>query len=302
MDMRKIMEVNVVVAVATSTATKGDPTHPPIFNQESHLVTNVEGQGGATVVVAYGPQYTQSHNRYTFSPYGLHPNYTPPMVVLVPTENVTNLIPVCTENHPTQPDQTQAYNSNDREEAREALVDHTVTGFRPHPGYITEGHAFSGVLVLSAPRASQYRLLSQPLHFVGGEGPSAIFEKEKIKHIEERLHAIEGGGSYGFVNMSELCLVPNVTIPLEFKVPNFDKYKRIACPKNHLRMYCRRMWAYAMDEKLLMHFFQESLAGATIIWYTNLEPSRISSWRDLMDTFIWQYRYNSDMAPDRMQL
>ncbi|KAH1249963.1 hypothetical protein GmHk_05G013227 [Glycine max] len=104
MDMRKIMEVNVVVAVATSTATKGDPTHLPIFNQESHLVTNVEGQGGATVVVAYGPQYTQSHNRYTFSPYGLHPNYTPPMVVLVPTENVTNLIPVCTENHPTQPD------------------------------------------------------------------------------------------------------------------------------------------------------------------------------------------------------
>ncbi|XP_028230794.1 uncharacterized protein LOC114411255 [Glycine soja] len=207
MDMRKIMEVNVVVAVATSTATKGDPTHLPIFNQESHLVTNVEGQGGATVVVAYGPQ----------------------------------------------------------EEAREALVDHTVTGFRPHPGYITEGHAFSGVLVLSAPRASQYRLLSQPLHFVGGEGPSAIFEKEKIKHIEERLHAIEGGGSYGFVNMSELCLVPNVTIPLEFKVPNFDKYKRIACPKNHLRMYCRRMWAYAMDEKLLMHFFQESLAGAAII-------------------------------------
>ena len=59
------------------------------------------------------------------------------------------------------------------------------------------------------------------------------------------------------------------------------------------------MGAYAKDKKLLMHFFQESLAGVAIIWYTNLEPSRICSWRDLMDAFIRQYQYNSDMAPNR---
>ena len=74
MDMRKIMEVKVAAA---NTATKRDPTHLPVFNQESHLVSDVEGQGGATRVTAYGPQYTQSHNRYTFPPYGLAPNYTP---------------------------------------------------------------------------------------------------------------------------------------------------------------------------------------------------------------------------------
>ena len=63
MDMRKIIEVNIVAA---NTATERDPTHPPVFNQESHLVTDVEGQGGATGVAAYRPLYTQSHNRYTF--------------------------------------------------------------------------------------------------------------------------------------------------------------------------------------------------------------------------------------------
>ena len=62
------------------------------------------------------------------------------------------------------------------------------------------------------------------------------------------------------------------------------------------------MGAYAKDKKLLMHFFQESLAGVAIIWYTNLEPSRICSWRDLMDAFIRQYQYNSNMALDKMQL
>jgi len=34
----------------------------------------------------------------------------------------------------------------------------------------------------------------------------------------------------------------------------------------------------------------------------HLEPTRISSWKDLVDAFLKQYKYNMDMAPDRMQL
>ena len=67
-------------------------------------------------------------------------------------------------------------------------------------------------------------------------------------------------------------------------------------------MYCRKMGAHSTDEKLLMHFFQDSLAGATVIWYTNLEDSRIRTWKDLITTLLRQYQYNSDMAPDRTQL
>ena len=185
---------NTATAAAANTATKKDPTHPLVFNQESHLVTDVEGQGGATGVAAYGPQYTQSH---TFPPYGLPPNYTPPMVVPVLAVKITNPTPIYTDNHPTQPDQTQAYNSNVKEEAQEAPIDHIVVGFGPHPGYTAEGHAFSGVPVLNAPGTSQYHPLSQPLHFMRGDKPSTVFEKEKIQHMEERLRAIEGGGFMG---------------------------------------------------------------------------------------------------------
>ena len=96
--------------------------------------------------------------------------------------------------------------------------------------------------------------------------------------------------------------MPDIVIPLKFKVPDFDKYKGTTCPKNHLNVYCRKMGAYSKDEKLLMHFFQESLTGVAVTWYTNLEPSRVHSWKDLMVAFIRQYQYNSDMAPDRMQL
>ena len=88
----------------------------------------------------------------------------------------------------------------------------------------------------------------------------------------------------------------------KFKVPDFDKYKGTTYPMNRLKMYCRKMGAYAKDNKLLIHFFQESLTGVAITWYTNLEPSRVHSWKYLMVAFVGQYQYNSDMAPDRMQL
>ena len=64
--------------------------------------------------------------------------------------------------------------------------------------------------------------------------------------------------------------MPDIAIPPKFKVPDFNKYKGTTCLKNHLKMYSRKMGAYTKDEKLLMHFFQESLTGqlspGTLIW------------------------------------
>jgi len=88
-----------------------------------------------------------------------------------------------------------------------------------------------------------------------------MVERENFDHIEERLRVIEGGRNYAFADMAELCQVPDMVIPLKFKVSDFNKYKGTTFPKNHLKMYCWKMGAYAKDEKLLMHFFQESLIG-----------------------------------------
>ena len=71
------------------------------------------------------------------------------------------------------------------------------------------------------------------------------------KHLVD----FEGGGNYAFADMAELCLMPNMVILLKIKVLDFDKYKGATCSKNHLKMYCRKIGAYAKDEKLLMHFF-----------------------------------------------
>ena len=132
-----------------------------------------------------------------------------------------------------------------------------------------------------------------------GGPPPTVEEKRKLDLIEERLKAVESFGDYPFTDMTDLCLVPDIVIPPKFKVPDFDRYKGTTCPKNHLKMYCRKMGVHSRDEKLLMHFFQDSLVGAAIIWYTNLEASCIRTWNDLITAFLRQYQYNSDMAPDR---
>src|SRR3954470_6055945 len=67
-------------------------------------------------------------------------------------------------------------------------------------------------------------------------------------------------------------------------------------------MYCRKMASHIHNEPLLIHCFQDSLSGASLNWYMNLERNRIRSWKDLYDAFLKQYQYNIDMAPTRLQL
>ncbi|XP_058750125.1 uncharacterized protein LOC131623132 [Vicia villosa] len=125
-------------------------------------------------------------------------------------------------------------------------------------------------------------------------------EVERYRLIEERLRAVEGKGVLG-MNINDLGLVPGVRIPPKFKVPSFDKYNGATCPMTHVKAYYRKMSVYSEEEGFLMHFFQDSLAGASLEWYVQLERTHIHSWRDLVEAFIKHYQYNVDMAPNRTQ-
>ena len=91
-------------------------------------------------------------------------------------------------------------------------------------------------------------------------------------------------------------------IPQKFKVPDFDKYKGISCPRTHLRAYCRKMAGHISNDQLLIHYFQDSLSGASLEWYMQLEKGQVQSWRDLAEAFLRHYQYNTDLAPNRTQL
>ena len=62
------------------------------------------------------------------------------------------------------------------------------------------------------------------------------------------------------------------------------------------------MTGYTSNDKLLIHYFQDSLSGSTTRWYNLLSRDQIQSWMDLAKAFLIQYKHMMDIAPDRISL
>jgi hypothetical protein len=56
------------------------------------------------------------------------------------------------------------------------------------------------------------------------------------------------------------------------------------------------------DEKLLIHFFQDSLSDVALTWYMRLDNTKVKKWKDLVDAFMRQYKFNIDVGPHRLNL
>ena len=97
-NIRKMMEDNTATVVVASTATKMDLIHLAGFNQVNFPVSDVVGQGGEAAKNACGPHHVQVQSKHSFPPYGLPPNYTPPIVVYTSGENISNSAPVFIDN------------------------------------------------------------------------------------------------------------------------------------------------------------------------------------------------------------
>jgi len=59
-------------------------------------------------------------------------------------------------------------------------------------------------------------------------------ESEKLIKIEERLRNIEGFETFGCLYFMELCRAPQIEVPIDFKLPELEKYNRESDPKIHL--------------------------------------------------------------------
>jgi hypothetical protein len=56
------------------------------------------------------------------------------------------------------------------------------------------------------------------------------------------------------------------------------------------------------DEKLLIHFFQNSLSDATLTWYMWVDNTKVKKMEGFVDAFIRQYKLITDMTSDRLSL
>jgi Retrotransposon gag protein len=71
---------------------------------------------------------------------------------------------------------------------------------------------------------------------------------------------------------------------------------------SHLRAYCRDMVPIKSNDHLLIRYFQKSLTGPALKWFTSLDLSSVISFDHLSNLFIDQYSYNLDMEPRREDL
>jgi len=78
------------------------------------------------------------------------------------------------------------------------------------------------------------------------------------------MRAFEGIHLYDPIKAAEMCLVPNVVIFKKFRVLEFVKYTGTQCPITHLKAYCNKIAEVVNDDKLLIHFFQDSLSDTAL--------------------------------------
>ncbi|CAL5196509.1 unnamed protein product [Lathyrus oleraceus] len=212
------------------------------------------------------------------------------MIVLAKKENniqqtaVVENVMLATVNGLTQPQLVQTPVDNSTVQERHIIQDssrHDAVEYHSFAFYVPDYHGTSLVVNVEQPQDDE---IAKRCHVL----------KKRLKAIE-RQDTVE-------LNALGMCLVPDLVIPPKFKVPEFEKYEGDDCPKHHLVMFYRKMTSHAHDDRLMIHCFQDSLTGASLSWYMKLERNHIQSWLDLANTFLKQYKYNMDIAPDRMQL
>ncbi|XP_070049552.1 uncharacterized protein [Nicotiana tomentosiformis] len=114
----------------------------------------------------------------------------------------------------------------------------------------------------------------------------------KLRSLEQSLKNMQGLSGQKGISYSDLCMFPNVHLPVGFKMPKFEKYDGNGDP---LR------WDGGKEE-LLMAYFGESVTGIASEWYMDQEISHWHIWDDLARDFVRQFQYNIDIAPDRNSL
>ena len=108
----------------------------------------------------------------------------------------------------------------------------------------------------------------------------------KMKEMIRRDRKMED-----LMDYDSLSLFLDVRLPLKFKMPTLNKFDRTSCLKSHLKMYIRAMEPLGMTEKVLAQMFQNTLIGAALRWFLNLDDVRVRSCEDIYREFHKQYKY-----------
>ncbi|XP_070020226.1 uncharacterized protein [Nicotiana sylvestris] len=138
------------------------------------------------------------------------------------------------------------------------------------------------------------------------EKPPQNLEQEEmfrnVRSLEQSFRSMQGLGGQVSVAYKDLCLFPDVQLPVGFKMPKFDLYDGHGDLAAHLRGFWSKMRGAGGKDELLMAYFSQSLSGSTLYWYTRQDHSRWYTWDYLSQAFARHFQYNIEIVPDRLSL
>jgi hypothetical protein len=149
-------------------------------------------------------------------------------------------------------------------------------------------HVLEQHFMLIAPIPSSQAPITVDLTANGPPGNKStnFVNYDKLSALKERLRAVEGNDWFDPMRATEVCLVPNIIVPKNFRILEFIKYTGLECPNTHLQSYCNKMAEVIYDDKLLIYFFQDSLMGSALSWYMRLDNAKVKKWKDLVEAFF----------------
>ena len=119
----------------------------------------------------------------------------------------------------------------------------------------------------------------------------------KIEEMIRKTHKMDE-----LMDYDSLSLFPNARLPPKFKMPTLNKFDGTGHSKSHLKMYMRAMQPLGVTEEVLAQMFQNTLTGAILRWFLNLDDARARSWEDICCEFHKQYKYNMEVNITRRDL
>ncbi|XP_027155289.1 uncharacterized protein LOC113755486 [Coffea eugenioides] len=96
---------------------------------------------------------------------------------------------------------------------------------------------------------------------------------KRLDRFDEFIRKNQGLSKQGGLDYNELCLFPDMQLPVGFKAPKFSKYDRTGNSKTHIQMFVNKLEKPIDDENLPVRIFPKSLEGDALDW-TTLERTK----------------------------
>ena len=141
--------------------------------------------------------------------------------------------------------------------------------------------------VQSAPQVGAFVLHGQTEttpHSVVAPAQIVDDTQARIDTIEQRIRSLHVSNRVmGWDGYDDLHVA---ALPVEFCMPDIERYTRIGCPRIHLQLYNATMRRHRLDEAQMIMLFFLSLSGAAQRWFASLDPLRHRTWADLSQEFL----------------